>query len=67
MKEKTLPLSKTNPYLKNLAKRREGIIRTVISSSAIEGIYGAISEKDFSVKAATTPSRKPSRSGKSHR
>ena len=67
MANKSLPLSKTNPYLKNPAKRRAGIIRTVISSSAIEGIYGTISEGDFSVKSAATPSRKTSRSGKSPR
>jgi hypothetical protein len=67
MANKSLPLSKTNPYLKNPAKRREGIIRTVISSSAIEGIYETISERDFSIKPATTPSRKPSRFSKSHR
>jgi hypothetical protein len=67
MAKKSFPLSKTNTYLKNTTKRREGIIRMVISSSAIEGIHGAISEKDFSVKSVTTPCRKLSRSTKSPR
>jgi len=35
-------LSKTNPYLKDLAKRRVGLIKFVTSSSAIEGIRGTL-------------------------
>lgn len=37
MKKKTL--IETNPYLKDPVKRRAAFIKTVISSSAIEGIH----------------------------
>lgn len=61
----SLPLSKTNPFLKNRAKRQEGLIRTVISSSAIEGIHGVvISEADFSAIKSSTSRRKSSSSAK---
>ena len=36
MKQKTL--SQTNPYLKDMAKRRLSLVVSVCSSSAIEGI-----------------------------
>ncbi len=65
MASKSLPLSKTNPYLKDSAKRRTGLIRTVVSSSAIEGISGVtITEADFPVKKFATSRRKPSSSVK---
>ena len=35
---KKIPLSKTNPYLKDPIKRREMIARAVKSSTAIEGV-----------------------------
>jgi hypothetical protein len=39
-----MPLNKTNSFLKDPARRREGLIRFVVSSSAIEGIYVALPE-----------------------
>jgi Fic family protein len=36
---KNKPLIETNPYLKDPIKRRAAFIKTVISSSAIEGIH----------------------------
>ena len=38
MKEEAKPLSQTNPYLKNKAQRQQGLIVSVCSSSAVEGI-----------------------------
>ncbi len=38
MKMKTKPLSQTNPYLKDKTKRQHGLIVSVCSSSAVEGI-----------------------------
>ena len=35
---KTKSLSKTNPYLKNAAQRKELITRSVRTSSGVEGI-----------------------------
>jgi len=35
------PLSQTNPYLLDPAKRQEMILRSVLSSSAIEGVHKA--------------------------
>jgi len=68
MANQSLPLSKTNPFLKNRAKRQEGLIRSVISSSAIEGIHGVvISEAGFSGKKSSTSRRKSSSSAKSPR
>jgi len=37
MKEKKI-LSRTNPYLRNRAKRQKALFKSVCSSSAIEGI-----------------------------
>ncbi len=39
-----MPLNKTNSFLKDPAKQREGLIRFVVSSSAIEGIYVILPE-----------------------
>lgn len=33
------PLIKTNPYLKNTAEREASLTASVITSSAIEGVY----------------------------
>lgn len=37
-------LLKTNPYLKDPAKRRELFITTVVSSTAIEGVRAAVEQ-----------------------
>ena len=36
---KKLPLSKTNPFLKNPEERRFWLFKTVTSSAAIEGVH----------------------------
>ena len=36
---KKLPLSKTNPFLKDPAERRFWLFKTVTSSAAIEGVH----------------------------
>ena len=41
MKKNTLTLMKTNPYLKDAKEREIRLIRSVISSSAIEGVHNA--------------------------
>ena len=65
MATRTLPLSKTNPHLKDQAKRRAGIIRAVISSSAIEGIHGVvITDADIPANKRPTHRRKSSTSVK---
>ena len=38
------PLIKTNPYLKDPAKRRTLFMATVLSSTAIEGVHIAVDE-----------------------
>jgi len=62
-------LNKTNPYLKDPIKRRKGLMVSVASSCAIEGIYGAITEKDLDSVQHTQsiPRHKTSKTGKSHR
>lgn len=41
MRNNSLTLIKTNPYLKNNRERESRLIRSVISSSAIEGVHTA--------------------------
>jgi hypothetical protein len=41
MKRKSLPLIKTNPYLREPAECDAWLIRSVVSSSAIEGVHAA--------------------------
>ena len=60
-------LIKTNQYLKNPAQRRKGIVRSVSSSSAIEGIYDTITDSDVPIKAKSISRRKSSASLKSRR
>ena len=62
-------LNKTNPYLKDPIKRREGLITSVASSCAIEGIYEAITEKDLDSIQHTKsiPPHNTLKTGKSHR
>ncbi len=62
-------LSETNPYLKDPTKRRKGLIISVASSCAIEGIHEAITEKDLDSAQQTQsiPRHKTSKTGKSHR
>lgn len=38
MPKKKPPLSETNPYLKDPKERRQWIVTTIVSSTAIEGI-----------------------------
>lgn len=44
------PLIETNPYLKDSVKREKGIVISVESSSAIEGIKGRVMKKKEDVK-----------------
>ena len=62
-------LNKTNPYLKDPIKRRQGLITSVVSSSAIEGIHEVITEQelDFDHATKSTPRHKTSKSVQSHR
>lgn len=62
-------LTKTNPYLKDPIKHRKGLMVSVASSCAIEGIYEAITEKDLdSVQhIQSIHHHKTSKTGKSHR
>jgi len=62
-------LNKTNPYLKDPIKRRKGLITSVVSSCAIEGIYEVITEKDLDSIQHTQsiPRHNTSKTGKSHR
>jgi len=67
MKNQTL--SKTNPYLKDCAKRRIGLIQFVTTSSAIEGIHGlrtaTVTKRNKKIKSIS--SQKASKSAKSPR
>ena len=67
MADKTL--THTNPYLKDSSKRREGLIRSVTSSSAIEGIHNVIdtSAPTPSKSKKSTSRQKPAETGKLHR
>ena len=58
-------LNKTNPYLKDPIKRRKGLMASVASSCAIEGIYEAITEKDLDAVQHTQsiPRHKTSKTG----
>ena len=62
-------LNKTNPYVRDPIKRRKGLMVSIASSCAIEGIYGAITEKDLNSVQHTQsiPRQKTSKTGKSHR
>ena len=62
-------LNKTNPYLKDPIKRRKGLITSVASSCAIEGIHEVITEKDLELAQQTKsiPRRKTSKNVQSHR
>ena len=50
------PLSETNPYLLDSKKRQEMIFRSVLSSSAIEGVHKA-AEEALAVKKNSAPAR----------
>jgi len=62
-------LSKTNPYLKDSAKRRVGLIKFVTSSSAIEGIQGTlvVGNRTRAKKGKSISSQRASKNVKSHR
>jgi hypothetical protein len=66
---KKKPLSQTNPYLLDRDERRAALIRTTVSSSAIEGIRYSSAEIDASFLDTQTPEklRKGSKSGESRR
>ena len=55
-------LSQTNPYLRNKSKRLAGLVATVCSSSAIEGIAAQQVISQYLIKMGQQPiSRKPAR------
>ena len=62
-------LQNTNPYLKNSSKRKAGLKKFVISSSAIEGIKISLPLKTAksSKKSSIITSRKAAMNGKQHR
>lgn len=47
------PLVKTNPYLKNPAKRQAFFYVTVSSSTAIEGVHAAVAKAIKPIKKST--------------
>jgi Fic family protein len=47
-------LVSTNPYLKNSLLRKEALVRTVESSSAIEGIRSSLRSGERAVKKRTS-------------
>jgi hypothetical protein len=67
MKKK--PLSQTNPYLLDRDERRAALIRTTVSSSAIEGIRYSAAEIDASILEPHTPEKlkKRTKSGEARR
>jgi hypothetical protein len=67
MKKK--PLSQTNPYLLDREERRAALIRTTVSSSAIEGIRYSAAEIDARILDPPTPEKITNRakSGESRR
>jgi len=53
-------LSQTNPYLRNRTKRLAGLIASVCSSSAIEGIAANTLIEEYFIKKGNPPTpRKP--------
>jgi hypothetical protein len=48
-------LSQTNPYLRDKARRTAGLLITVCSSSAIEGIAAENFIDEYLTKKAATP------------
>jgi hypothetical protein len=60
-------LSKTNPYLQNLEKRRNAVKTSVCSSSAIEGIAAEKIVNDYiSHKSKYPTSQNPAKSDPLH-
>ncbi len=60
-------LSLTNPYLRDKNKRLSGLIATVCSSSAIEGIAAQNVISRYLIKTGQQPNlHKPARKEKSH-
>ncbi len=69
MRKKSPPLTKTNPYLRNPVERDIWLNRSVMSSSAIEGVHNAARRAlgiSSCVKALSN-SVDPSESSQSHR
>ena len=60
MKQKNKPLAETNPYLKNPKKRAELIRMSVLTSSAVEGIY--VNIKPLSLNQLSIPTKKQKKS-----
>jgi hypothetical protein len=58
MPKKKPPLSETNPYLKDPKDRRQWIVTTVVSSTAIEGVHFS-KEMIESLLDDAPPARKP--------
>jgi hypothetical protein len=44
---KNLPLSKTNPFLKNPEDRRSWLFKTVTTSAAIEGVHFSMEDLEI--------------------
>ena len=57
-------LSQTNPYLRDRTKRMAGLVKSVTSSSAIEGISANHLIKEYLLKKDKHPS--PTKTGKLH-
>ena len=58
-------LRTSNPYLKDPARRKAGLLNFVVSSSAIEGIHGALAPKaPAAVRKTKAAARKSAMTGK---
>jgi hypothetical protein len=57
-------LSQTNPYLRDKAKRLSGLVVSVCSSSAIEGIEANTLIKEYLKKKGKQPTRRKSGANK---
>ncbi len=51
------PLSKTNIYLQDPEKRRQDLMRSTLSSSAVEGIILTADEVRKGLESSSTPAR----------
>lgn len=69
MRKKSLPLIKTNPYLQDPAECDAWLTRSVLSSTAIEGVHAAAARAlGVAVKAKKVKEKhQPASSARSHR
>jgi hypothetical protein len=56
---KNKPLSQTNDHLRDPEKRRRALLRSILSSSAVEGIYLTARDVAIAVQEPNTRSTLP--------